>query len=79
MTQELNDVPIAPGLRSEKETFNESSDSSCEQQQLADGRQPCSCSDDTAKFDGRRVKHGRRGGRERNPGVRKYGTSGDKQ
>ena len=42
----------------------ESSDSSCEQQQLADGRQPCRDAD-TAKFDGRRVKNGRRGERER--------------
>ena len=60
--QELKDVPIPPDLDPrERETCNESSDSSCEQWQLADGRQLCSCRDaDTAKFDGRRVKNGRR-------------------
>ena len=58
--QELKDMPIPPDSdRRERRTTKA-------QRQLADGRQPCSCRDaDTAKFDGSRVKNGRRGRRER--------------
>ena len=68
----------ATWLRPDKETCLEGSDSNCEQWQITDGRQPCSCRDaDTAKFN-RRVKSGCRGKeRETNPEVRKHRTPDD--
>ena len=52
--QELKDTPIQPEPDPRKRTCHEGSDSSCEQWQLTDGRQPCSCRDaDKVKFDDR--------------------------
>ena len=62
--QESKDVPIPsdsdPRKRRAIKAATATASSSCEQQQLADGRQPCNCGDaDTAKFVGRWVKNGR--------------------
>ena len=66
VSEELKGMPIPPDSDPRKRRVMKAGDSSCEQWQLTDGRQPCSCRDaDTAKFDGRRVKNGCRGGRER--------------